>query len=179
MKLANEFLVQTIAIFHSSKSLADRTFAQLSFEELTWSPNEESNSIAIIVKHMSGNMISRWTDFLTTDGEKPWRNRDTEFDANYMNKEELLQSWEKGWSVLFDTLEYLDGGDLLKTITIRGENHSVIQAIHRQISHYSTHIGQIVYIGKQIKNNNWQTLSIPRGNSQQYLEQKLRENQKL
>lgn len=177
MKIASEFLQQSIAVFQSSKALADRTFTQLNYEELTWKPNEESNSISMIVKHMHGNMLSRWTDFLTTDGEKPWRNRDQEFIGDYPDRDSILQAWEEGWRCVWNALESLQEEDCLRTITIRGEEHTVIQAIHRQISHYSYHIGQIVYLGKQLKNYEWHTLSIARGKSQEYLEEKLKDHQ--
>src|SRR5699024_3580109 len=130
---------------------------------LHWSANEASNSIAVIVKHMSGNMISRWTDFLITDGEKPNRRRDEEFLDTLKSKAEIISAWEKGWAVLFKAIGALDENDLLKSITIRGEKHTVIDAIERQLAHYAYHVGQIVYIGKEIKNENWESLCIPVG----------------
>ncbi|WP_088067656.1 DUF1572 family protein [Gottfriedia luciferensis] len=175
MSIAKHFLSNSLKEFHGIKRLGDRAMAQLNNEELHWQPSTESNSIAIIVKHLSGNMLSRWTDFLTTDGEKPWRNRDVEFEGDYQSKDDLLADWNKGWNVVFSTLEGLTEKDVLKTITIRGEDHSVIEAIHRQISHYGYHIGQIVFIAKQVKNTEFESLSIPKGKSQQFLEQKLNE----
>jgi Protein of unknown function (DUF1572) len=138
---------------------------QLNNEELNWSPSAESNSIATIVRHLNGNMISRWTDFLTTDGEKANRNRDMEFEGKYPSKEVLINSWSLGWQSVFHALDNLTEDDVLKIVYIRGETHTVLQAIERQTSHYAQHIGQIVYIAKQIKNEEWRTLSIPRGKS--------------
>ncbi|MED0676473.1 DUF1572 domain-containing protein [Aneurinibacillus thermoaerophilus] len=177
MSIQNEYLQCVIANFKTIKDLGEKTISQLDIEELHWCPTSQSNSIAIIIKHLSGNMLSRWTDFLTTDGEKPNRNRDDEFKGGYPTKKALLQAWENGWNTLFTTLHSLTENDLLKTIYIRGEAHSVVKAIQRQISHYSYHIGQIVYIGKQIKNENWSSLSIPKGKSIEYLEDMLKQHQ--
>jgi len=152
--------------FKNLKELGDKALSQLNHEQYHWTINEESNSIAIIVKHISGNMISRWTDFLTTDGEKSTRNRDNEFIDSITTTEEILTIWEKGWQVFLDALEQLTEADLVKVITIRGEQHSVIDAIERQMSHYAQHVGQIIYIAKQVTGSQWQTLSIPRGQSQ-------------
>ena len=156
--------------FKSVKELGDKTIDQLAEEDIHWAYNKESNSVAIIVKHLSGNMISRWTDFLITDGEKSYRNRDQEFEDNIATKQEMVVIWEKGWNILFDTLRNLAEEDLLKEIYIRSESHTVIDAIERQMAHYAYHIGQIVYIGKQIKDQEWKSLSIPKGKSQEYLE---------
>src|SRR5882724_10733080 len=134
------------------KQLADKTFEQLSDSELHHTPNEASNSIAVIVQHMSGNMLSRWTDFLTSDGEKEWRNRDDEFDVHSYSKKQILEMWEQGWTCMLDTLTSLKEGDLLKTVQIRKEPLLVIDAINRQLAHYPYHIGQIIYAGKLIKN---------------------------
>lgn len=155
--------------FKSTKNLGDKAIHQLSEEELHWCFNNESNSIAVIVKHMSGNMMSRWTDFFTSDGEKPYRNRDEEFITTCLTKQELINVWEQGWQALFDTLYNLKEEDLLKTVFIRIESHTVIEAIERQMAHYAYHVGQIVYIGKQLKNQDWQTLSIPKNRSAEYL----------
>jgi Protein of unknown function (DUF1572) len=174
MSVEELFIQNSLKEFQGIKKLGDLTMKQLSYEELVWQPSSESNSIAIIVKHLSGNMISRWTDFLTSDGEKSWRNRDEEFEGAYSSKEEVLAAWEKGWNVIFSTLKNLKKEDILKTITIRGEAHLVLQAIHRQISHYGYHIGQIVYIGKQVKNEQFTSLSIPRGQSEQFLNEMLK-----
>lgn len=173
MNIGNEYLKIVIERFKSVKSLGDKTINQLSKEEIYWTYNDESNSIAIIVKHLSGNMVSRWTDFLTTDGEKEYRNRDEEFLDDISSKSELTIVWEKGWQTLIDTLTGLSEKDLLKRIYIRGEGHLVLEAIERQLAHYSYHVGQIVYIGKQVKNNKWESLSIPKGKSEEYLKQML------
>lgn len=154
--------------FEYYKSLGDKTFDQLTDDQIFWQYNEESNSIAVIVKHIAGNMLSRWTNFLTEDGEKAWRNRDGEFVNTFTTKEEILEYWEKGWACLFDALEQINDDNLYSTIYIRGEGHSVMDAVFRQLAHYPYHIGQIVYIAKMIKNENWNTLSIARNRSQQF-----------
>ena len=177
MNIGNEYLRIMIERFNSVKSLGDKAINQLSEEEIHWAYNNESNSVAIIVKHLSGNMISRWTDFLTSDGEKDYRNREEEFVDDISSKSELIMVWEKGWKVLNTTLISLKEQDLLKDISIRGENHLVIEAIERQMAHYSYHVGQIVYIGKQLKDNNWKSLSIPRGKSEEYLKEMLEKHQ--
>lgn len=170
MNIENHFLENTIGVFKNYKSLAEKSFEQLNNnEEFHYSPDSESNSIAVIIKHMSGNMISRWTDFLTTDGEKPTRNRDGEFLEGKESKEELMAIWEKGWTVFFDTLNSLKGNDLLKIVTIRGEGLTVMQALNRQTAHYSYHVGQIVFLAKHIKNNDWKSLSIPKNKSTDFL----------
>lgn len=156
--------------FQSIKNQAERAMSQLSLEQLHYSPNKESNSIAIIAKHMSGNLKSRFRDFLTTDGEKPDRDRDGEFEGAFHSKEDLLNFWNEGWSVLFETLEKLTEGDLARTVYIRSEPHNAMQAIQRQIAHQASHSGQIVYLAKMLKNEEWETLSIPRGKSRQYNE---------
>lgn len=166
------FLESVIKLFIHYKSLGDKTFDQLSIEELQWRPNEASNSIAIIVHHMSGNMLSRWTDFLTSDGEKPWRDREAEFEKGYESKQAMMDAWNKGWSCLIAALEALKPEDLERIIYIRNEGQTVIEAIHRQLAHYSSHIGQIMYLGKEIKNNDWVSLSISKGGSKQYNEDK-------
>jgi hypothetical protein len=162
------YLNEITSNFKGLKKQAERVFEQLNTEELTWAPNEESNSIAIIIKHMSGNMKSRWTDFLTTDGEKLNRFRDNEFIDDIETREQMMTVWEEGWQVLFKTLDSLLKEDLLKTIYIRSEPLNVVHAIQRQLSHYSAHVGQIIYIGKLVKNKEWNTLSIPRGKSEEY-----------
>jgi hypothetical protein len=166
------YLDSAIARLSYYKMLGDKTLAQLSGEELHWQPDGEPNNIYLIIKHLSGNMLSRWTDFLTSDGEKPWRNRDTEFEENEANKENILHTWEKGWTCMIDALTALHPGDLEKTIYIRNEPHIVIDAINRQLSHVPYHIGQIVYIGKMIRKENWQNLSIPKGHSQDFNREK-------
>ncbi|MEK5483764.1 DUF1572 family protein [Viridibacillus sp. FSL R5-0888] len=154
--------------FMEIKKLGDQTFHQLDDEQLYWSNHEESNSITVIIKHVGGNMVSRWSDFLSTDGEKSNRNRDLEFDDSYLPRKELIRIWEHGWQIVFNTLDDLTEQDLLKKVKIRGENHLVMAAIERQVSHYSYHVGQIVYIGKLLKTSEWQSLSIPRGKSNQF-----------
>jgi hypothetical protein len=169
MTIANEFLDQSRKIFHSQKELADKSIAQLTDADLFWQPDAETNSIAINMKHLAGNMISRWTDFLTTDGEKPDRHRDSEFEIDEKNAQALKEYWERGYSVFFATLDSLTDDDLLKTVYIRREPHTVMEAIIRQISHYGYHVGQIVGLAKQIKVADWKALTIPRGKSEEYL----------
>ena len=170
MNIENHFLENTIGVFKNYKSLAEKSFEQLNNnEEFHYVLDTESNSIAVIIKHMSGNMISRWTDFLTTDGEKPTRNRDGEFVEGKESREELMAIWEKGWAVFFDTLNSLNGNDLLRIVTIRREGLTVMQALNRQTAHYSYHVGQIVFLAKHIKNNDWKSLSIPKNKSTDFL----------
>ena len=173
MKIGNVYLKVVVERFKSVKTLGDKTIEQLSEQDIHWTYNQESNSVAVIVKHLSGNMVSRWTDFLTSDGEKENRNRDEEFIDDIFSKSELMRVWEKGWNVLIDTLTGLKEEDLLKTIKIRGEKHFVLEAIERQMTHYAYHVGQIVYIGKQLKDSEWKTLSIPRGKSEDYRKEML------
>jgi hypothetical protein len=170
MTFEEGFLKDSIKRFRSYKELGDKTFAQLEEKHLFFQPSTESNSIAVIVKHMHGNMLSRWTRFLTEDGEKDWRQRDAEFDESVSTKAHILQLWEEGWACLFNTLENLLPADLEKSVAIRTEPLNVYDAILRQLAHYPYHVGQIVYLGRMVKNEQWQSLSIPRGNSQQYLE---------
>lgn len=158
--------------FEYYKLLGEKTFAQLSDEMLFWQYNETSNSIAIIVKHLSGNMLSRWTDFLTTDGEKEWRKRDAEFENDLSGRQELLDKWNAGWQCLFNALNSLTPEDLNKEIYIRNQGHSIGDAITRQLAHYSYHVGQIVFMGKIACENNWKSLSIPKGESSLYNENK-------
>lgn len=150
------------------KELGDNTFGQLNDEEVLWQFNPESNSIATIVKHISGNMLSRWTNFLTEDGEKEWRNRDSEFENDIHSKDEMIEIWEKGWKVFMDSLHQINDETWLKEITIRGEKHSVLDAVLRQLAHYPYHIGQIVYVAKMLKDDHWKTLSIARNKSQEF-----------
>ncbi len=159
------FLQSAIKRFKEYKTLADKTFAQLEEKDFYFQPGSESNSIAIIVQHLSGNMLSRWTNFLTEDGEKSWRNRDEEFFASQHGRQQLMEKWEEGWSCLFDALQNLTENDLAKTIYIRTEPLIVIDAINRQLAHYPHHVGQIVYLGKMIRNEGWKTLTIAKGKS--------------
>lgn len=162
------YLDSAIRRFLTYKTLGDSTFSQLDEADFHYVPNAGSNSISVIIRHLHGNMLSRWTNFLTEDGEKPGRNRDTEFTTPSLKKDALIALWEEGWSCLLTTLRSLREDDLLKTITIRHEPLIVIDAINRQLAHYPHHVGQIVYIGKMIRDENWQSLSIPRGASDEF-----------
>jgi hypothetical protein len=166
--IGKEFLSTVIRRLKYYKELGDKTFEQLNDEDFHYQPNQESNSIAIIIQHIYGNMLSRWTNFLTEDGEKEWRQRDDEFEIHSYSKQQLIELWEKGWACFLNTLESLKEDDLLKTIYIRKEPLSAIDAINRQLAHYPYHIGQIIFIGKIIKDRNWKNLSIPRNQSQLY-----------
>jgi Protein of unknown function (DUF1572) len=167
-QLNTSYLQDSIGLFRYYKKLGDRAMVQCPDEALFVTLDAESNSIAIIVKHMAGNMRSRWLDFLTTDGEKPDRNRDTEFEAPPQTRAQLLEIWERGWKYVFDALEPLKEADLTRTVTIRSEPHSVMQAINRQIAHYAHHVGQILFLAKHLtltKTGKWESLSVPRGKS--------------
>ncbi|PYF71610.1 DUF1572 domain-containing protein [Pedobacter nutrimenti] len=166
--MKNNYLESVRKQFEYYKLLGDKAMAQVPQEKLTWQFNQESNSIALIVKHLSGNMLSRWTDFLDSDGEKEWRNRDEEFEGPQTGKEELLYSWEKGWTCLFNALESLNEQDLDKLVYIRNMGHTVTEAINRQLAHYPYHVGQIVFLAKMLCTTDWVSLSIPRGNSKDY-----------
>ncbi|MGZ8551256.1 MAG: DUF1572 family protein [Chitinophagaceae bacterium] len=159
------FLKSAIQQFRDYKLLAEKTFAQINEADFLYQPNETTNSIAINITHLHGNMLSRWTNFLTEDGEKEWRKRDDEFETHQYSKEKLLQLWEEGWQEVFNSLEVLTASDLEKTIYIRSKPLTVIEAIHRQLTHYAYHVGQIVMLGKIIKGAQWQTLSIAKGQS--------------
>jgi len=150
------------------KILGEKAFEQLEPEQLFISVNENTNSIAVIVKHLSGNMLSRWTDFLTSDGEKEWRNRDDEFEDSIQTKEELLAFWNKGWDCFLNTLNTLETNHLSQIIYIRNEGHTVIEAINRQLAHYPYHIGQLVFYAKLLKTGEWDSLSIPKNKSSVY-----------
>lgn len=167
-QLSTSYLQDSIGLFGYYKKLGDRAMAQCPEEALFAALDAESNSIAIIVKHLAGNMRSRWLDFLTTDGEKPDRHRDTEFEAPPATRAELIEMWERGWKYVFDALEPLTEADLTRTVTIRSEPHSVMQAINRQIAHYAHHVGQILFLAKHLtftKTGKWESLSVPRGKS--------------
>lgn len=168
MSIGKEFLQTAIRRVKYYRDLGEKTFAQLSDSDFQYSPNEESNSIGIIIQHMSGNMLSRWTNTLTEDGEKTWRERDDEFMEHRYTKDELLAIWEKGWTCFLNALHSFTEEDLLKQITIRQEELTLIDAINRQLAHYPYHVGQIVHLGRMIKGESWQNLSIPRGSSQAY-----------
>jgi Protein of unknown function (DUF1572) len=174
MTLANSFLQSAIKRLTYYKELGDKTFAQLHDADFHFQPNETSNSIAIIIQHMAGNMLSRWTDFLTTDGEKNWRNRDVEFEEQHLSKQQLIDLWEKGWQCCLGALNTLTDDDLLKTIYIRSEGLLVVDSINRQLAHYPYHVGQIIYVAKIITNTNWQNLSIAKGQSTQFNQQTIK-----
>jgi hypothetical protein len=163
-----DYLSGVIQQFEYYKLLGEKTIDQLNDEQLNWSYNSESNSIAVIVQHLYGNMLSRWTNFFTEDGEKTWRNRDAEFESKLLTKKELLELWNKGWQCLLDVLKSLKPADLSKTVYIRNQGHTVTEAIHRQLAHYPYHVGQMVFIGKMIRGANWNNLSIPKGQSETY-----------
>lgn len=164
----DSYLSSAIKQFEYYKSLGDKTIQQLQFDDIQKEFAKDSNSIAIIIKHLVGNMLSRWTNFLTEDGEKEWRHRDKEFENTFQNKNELLHYWEKGWDCLFDAIKPLKNEQLEDIIYIRNQGHTVTEAINRQIAHYSYHIGQLVFLGKLIKGNDWVSLSIPKGKSGSY-----------
>lgn len=170
--MKSSYLNSAIKQFEYYKNLGDKTFEQLNEENIQWQFNEESNSIAIIVKHIVGNMLSRWTNFRTEDGEKEWRHRDTEFEDSYKTKAKMLDAWEKGWKCLFDAITPLEGNDLSEIIYIRNQGHTIVEAINRQLCHYSYHVGQIVSTAKMIKNENWETLSITKNKSSSYNQDK-------
>jgi len=157
-----------ISSFRSAKKLAERAMEQIADDEFFATIDEEANSIALIVKHIAGNLRSRWTDFLTTDGEKADRNRDTEFELIGEKREALMKFWEEGWQILFDSIEPLRAEDFSKTVTIRGEPHTVVEAINRQLTHYSYHIGQIVLLAKHFRSKEWKTLSVPKNRSAEF-----------
>lgn len=164
----NFFLQSAIKRQAYYKELGEKTFAQLNDDEFHYIPAEECNSIAVIIQHLNGNMLSRWTDFLISDGEKEWRNRDAEFEDQNFNKAQLLDIWEKGWQCFLNAIRSLSGSELELIIHIRNEPLSVADAINRQLAHYPYHVGQIIYAGKIIKGKGWQSLSIPRGTSAEY-----------
>jgi hypothetical protein len=159
------FLTSAIKLFRYYKKLGEGAITQLNDTEMGMRPNSASNSIGHIVHHLSGNMLSRWTDFLTTDGEKEWRNREAEFDVQYPDKVSLMEAWERGWSCLFSALEILRPEDLSRVIFVRNEGQTVLEAIQRQLAHYPHHVGQIIYQAKAIKGEAFKSLSIPKGGS--------------
>jgi hypothetical protein len=173
--LAMEYLADALSSFRAYKKLADKAIDQTRDDELFVTLDEESNSIAVVVKHMAGNMISRWTDFLTTDGEKPDRHRDMEFVIKPgTTRDEVLAYWERGWKRVFDAIEPLTADDFDKTVNIRGQAHTIVQAINRQLTHYSYHVGQIVFLAKHFRSTEWKSLSVPKNRSaefNQFLEQ--------
>jgi hypothetical protein len=168
MEIIAEFLSAAINAFEANKRMADRAIAQLPEDKLHVALDENTNSIAVIMKHVAGNLLSRWTDFLTTDGEKPWRNRDGEFVDTFASRSELLEFWERGWACLLNTLKSLRPDDWWKPVFIRGEPHSVALALERSLGHTCYHIGQIVQVARIHAGDNWQTLTIPRGKSEEF-----------
>ena len=160
-----DIVVMTLKYY---KALGEKTFAQLQEEELFWQFNAESNSIAIMVNHLWGNMKSRWTDFLVSDGEKKWRKRDQEFESVIKTKAEMLHKWEEGWSCLFEAVDSINTHNIGTEIFIRNQSHTIIEAINRQMMHYAYHIGQIVYVGRMIRGEKWKSLSIPKGKSKDF-----------
>ena len=167
-RFSTSYITDTIDVFQYYKKLGERAMAQCPDDALFAMPDAQSNSIAIIVKHLSGNTRSRWTDFLTSDGEKSDRDRDAEFEAPPATRPELLELWERGWKLLFGALEPLGDADLTRTITIRTEPHSVMQAINRQVAHYSYHVGQIVCLARHFAGDKWQSLTIPKRKSAEF-----------
>jgi hypothetical protein len=168
LKFTTSYVEDSVELFQHYKKLAERAMDQVTDEQLYATLDGEMNSIAVVVKHMAGNMRSRWTDFLTTDGEKPNRDRDWEFVEPPATREALLQVWEDGWSRVFGAIEPLSDSDLGRTVTIRGEAHSVMQAINRQMAHYANHVGQIVLLAKHFAHDRWQSLSVPRSRSTEF-----------
>ena len=166
--IVRNFHADAVESFRNYKKMAERAMEQVSDEEFFVAIDEEANSIGIIVKHLAGNLISRWTDFLTTDGEKPTRDRDAEFEIRDDSREALMEFWERGWKTLFDNIEPLTVEDFSKTVTIRGQVHTIVEAFNRQLSHYAYHIGQIVLLAKHFKSSEWRTLSIPKNRSAEF-----------
>ncbi len=176
-EIISNYQSDAIASFRNYKSLAEKAIEQVSDDEFFAAIDAQSNSIAVMVKHVAGNLHSRWRDFLTSDGEKPDRNRDMEFELADDTRESLIQFWESGWRTLFDNVEPLTEADFSRTVTIRGEPHSVVEAINRQLTHYAYHAGQIVFLAKHLTSNEWKTLSVPRNRSADF-NQLLAEKQK-
>jgi len=169
LTLGGDFLEDARGEFRKYKRFAEKAVAQVTDDDFFRQLDAESNSIAIVMKHIAGNLHSRWREFLTTDGEKPDRNRDSEFEKYESDtKERILERWEAGWQLLFEALSPLSGDDLQKTVTIRGKSHTVLQAIDRQLTHYASHVGQIVFLAKHFAGDRWRTLSIPRGKSREF-----------
>ncbi|MBL7914486.1 MAG: DUF1572 domain-containing protein [Bacteroidia bacterium] len=170
--MSENYLTSIRKQFEYYKSLGEKTFAQVSDDQLFLQYNENSNSIAMIINHLAGNMLSRWTDFMTTDGEKEWRNRDQEFESVETNRAQMLNKWEQGWRCFFAAIDSLQTEDLEKIIYIRNQGHTVMEALNRQLAHYPYHVGQIVFIGKMFADDEWTSLSIPKGNSTKFNDDK-------
>lgn len=179
MKIDKSYLESVKKQFLYYKMLGEKAIEQLEPEQLFVSVNEDTNSIATIIKHISGNMLSRWTDFLTSDGEKEWRNRDSEFENDLQSKEEILEIWNKGWDCLENALNSLKPDQLSDIIYIRNEGHTVIEAINRQLAHYPYHVGQIVFYAKQLKKSSWESLSIPKNKSGNYNAEKFAKEKEI
>ncbi len=171
LKFTTSYLEDSLSLFRYYKKLGEGAIEQVTDEQLLFTLDPEMNSIALIVKHMAGNMRSRWTDFLTSDGEKPNRNRDSEFVEPPSTRPELMQMWNAGWNLVFAALEPLSTTDLDRAVLIRGEQHSVMQAINRQVAHYAYHVGQIVFLAKHLQSARWKSLSVPRGQSAKFNQQ--------
>ena len=167
-KLTTSYLEESLAVLHQYRRLGEKAIAQVADADLTRTIDSEANSIATIVKHIAGNMRSRWTDFLTTDGEKPNRDRDSEFSAPPASREALMALWNEGWDLVSNTIGALTEADLVRTVTIRDEPHSVMQAISRQVTHYAGHVGQIILLAKHFQGGNWKALTIPKNRSQDF-----------
>ena len=167
-EIIENFHSDAVQSFRNYKKMAERAMEQVSGEEFFTAIDEEANSIAVIVKHLAGNLISRWSDFLTSDGEKATRDRDAEFEINDDSRAALMKHWEQGWKTLFDNIEPLTVNDFSKTVTIRGQVHTIVEAFNRQLSHYAYHIGQIVLLAKHFKSTEWKTLSIPKNRSAEF-----------
>ena len=170
--MTDSTLKNTINVFEYYKSLGEKAMAQITDEALFHMPDEKSNSISVIVKHLHGNMLSRWTDFLTTDGEKEWRDRDSEFEETIETREEVMKQWNEGWACVFSALNTLHPEDFDKTVYIRNMGQTVLEAIMRQMAHYAYHIGQIVYLARLFNEGDWKTLTIPKGGSAAYNKEK-------
>lgn len=168
METNKSYLESVKKLFLYYKTIGEKAIEQLEPEQLFVAVNDDTNSIAVIVKHLSGNMLSRWTDFLTSDGEKEWRNRDGEFEQTFTTKEEVMASWKKGWKCFSDALDALEPEQLSQIIYIRNEGHTVMEAINRQLAHYPYHVGQIVFYAKMLKKTEWTSLSIPKNKSDDY-----------
>ena len=173
------FLESARKLFRYYKKLGEGAIDQLTDEQVLKQPNQASNSIALIVHHLSGNMLSRWTDFLTSDGEKSWRDRESEFEVTYPDKKSMMEAWEKGWKSVLDAVDPLKPEDLATIVYIRNEGQSVLEAIQRQLAHYSSHVGQIIYEAKVLKGDEFKSLSIPRGKSQKYSQEKFNQEKEI
>lgn len=177
--MMNSTLINSIHLYEYYKSLGEKAINQIEDNALWWAPDEKSNSISVIIKHLHGNMLSRWTDFLTTDGEKEWRKRDSEFEEKTMTRQELMELWDEGWACLFTALGALKPEDMDKTIYIRNMGQSVEDAIMRQLAHYAYHVGQIVYLARLTNTGDWKSLTIPKGNSDTYNQAKFEPGKRI